>query len=318
MKYLSKRNTAVKLWLAFSLLFAQAAWADDDDIERAFFFGDSLSDAGNAFVLTGMTQSPPWPPIPSFPYEIRDFQFSNGLVWTRIMARRLETGRSGRASLYNPGKNGNYAIGGAKASTGPLDPTSADSQVNWYMADFPGPADDETLFVLQFGGNDVRLALETAAAGDLVGAFGVVDQAVDNEIALIKKLYDERRARNFLVANVPDVGLTPAIKLIGASADATFFALYYNGQLEAKLDALKADPDYSRASIKQLDIFAILNAIVAHPRSFGIGNTTESCLVLFTDGQCDRPRKYVFWDGLHPTAKVHRIVGRAAARLYDD
>ena len=53
-----------------------------------------------------------------FPYEIGGFQFSNGKVWARIMARELETNRSGKASLFNPGKNGNYAIGGAKASTG--------------------------------------------------------------------------------------------------------------------------------------------------------------------------------------------------------
>lgn len=318
MKNLGKRNTVANLWLAFFLLFAQAVWADDDDIERIFFFGDSLSDAGNAYVLTGMTQQPPWPPIPSFPYEIGGFQFSNGKVWARIFAGKLETNRSGKASLFNPGRNGNYAIGGAKASTGPLDPTSADSQVNWYLADFTRSVDDETLFVLQFGGNDVRLALEIATTGDLPGAFGVIDQAVDNEIALIKKLYDDRNARNFLVANVPDVGLTPAIRLIGAADSASFFALYYNGQLEAKIRQLEVDTDYSGATIKRLDIYGILNAIVAHPRSFRIRNTTDSCLVLFAAGKCRQQNKYVFWDGLHPTKKVHRIVGRAAAKLYDD
>ena len=318
MKYLGKRNTVVNLWLAFFLLFAQAAWADDDDIERIFFFGDSLSDAGNAFVLTGMTQQPPWPPIPSFPYEIGGFQFSNGKVWPRIFARELQTNRSGKASLFDPGKNGNYAIGGARASTGPLDPTSADSQVNWYLADFAQAVDDETLFVLQFGGNDVRSALETAATGNLPGAFAVLDQAIQNEIDLIKKLYDQRAARSFLVANVPDVGLTPAIRLIGAADSASFFAFYYSGQLEAKLLELEANPDYSRASIKRLDFFGILNEIVANPRAFGIINTTDSCLVLFTADKCGQQNKYVFWDGLHPTKKVHRIVGKAAAGLYDD
>lgn len=318
MKYFSKRNAVVSLWLAFFLLFAQAVWADDDDIERIFFFGDSLSDAGNAYVLSGMTQQPPWAPIPSYPYDIGGFQFSNGKTWPRIFARKLETNRSGKASLFNPGKNGNYAIGGAKASTGPFEPPSAAFQVNWYLADFSQPVDDETLFVLQFGGNDVRAALETAARGDLLGAFAVLDLAVKNEIDLIKKLYDERNARYFLVANVPDLGLAPAIKLIGASDSASFFAFYYNGQLEAKLLELEGDPNYSGASIKRLDFYGILHEIAANPRSFGIRNTTDSCLVLFTADKCSKQNKYLFWDGLHPTKKVHRIVGKIAAELYDD
>ena len=117
---------------------------------------------------------------------------------------------------------------------------------------------------------------------------------------------------------MPDVGLTPAIRLIGAADSASFFSLYYNAQLEAKLQQLEGNPAYAGASIKRLDIFGILNAIVAHPRSFGIRNTTDSCLVFFTADKCRQQNKYVFWDGLHPTKKVHRIVGRAAAKLYDD
>ena len=318
MKYFSTRNTVVSLWLAFFLLFAQAVWADDDDIKRIFFFGDSLSDAGNAYALSGMTQQPPWLPIPAFPYEIGGFQFSNGKTWPRIFARKLETNRSGKASLFNPGRNGNYAIGGAKASTGLSDPTSADSQVRWYLADFAQPVDDETLFVLHFGGNDVRAALETAGGGDPLGALAVLGMAADNQIGLIKKLYDERDARNFLVANSPDVGLAPALKLIGQADNASSFAVYYNGQLEAKLLELEKDPHYKRASIKRLDFYGILKEVVKNPRAFRLRNTTDSCLVFFTADKCSRQNKYVFWDGLHPTRKVHRIVGKAAAKLYDD
>jgi phospholipase/lecithinase/hemolysin len=263
-----------------------------------------------------MTQLPPWQPIPSFPYEIGGFQFSNGKTWPRIFARRLETNRSGKASLFNPGKNGNYAIGGAKASTGLTDPTSADSQVMWYLADFSQPVDDETLFVLQFGGNDVRAALESAAMGG--NPWAVLDLAVNNEIKLIKKLYNERNARNFLVANSPDVGLAPALKLIGAAENASFFAKYYNGLLEAMLHKLEHNQEYKSVSIKRLNFYEILNDVVSNPGAFGIRNTTDSCLVFFTDDKCKRQNKYVFWDGLHPTRKVHRIVGRAAAELYDD
>ena len=296
-----------------TLLLQGTARAHDYEIERIYFFGDSLSDAGNVYALTGMTTMAPWPLIPSAPYESRGFQFSNGKVWASRFARHLQTRRSGKASLFNPGKNGNYAFGGARARTGLADPTSAASQVALYLAHHGG-VDEEALYVIQFGGNDLRDALF-----DPANSISIAVETAQAQIEIIKDLYD-MGARNFLVANTPDIGLTPAVRFLGGSGPASDLALFYNNWLEGQLQALENDNDYRGITIKRLDFFGVLNTIVANPKKFGIKNTTDTCLMFLPPATevCNRPGRYVFWDGLHPTKKIHRIVGKIAAALYDD
>jgi len=105
----------------------------DDDFESVFIFGDSLSDAGNLYLLTGQVSTAPYLPVPAAPYDIGGHHFTNGKTWAERFAREVERQKGGRKkkggkkkkgeqntnggqpSLKNPGKHGNYAFGGARA-----------------------------------------------------------------------------------------------------------------------------------------------------------------------------------------------------------
>ena len=58
-------------------------------------------------------------------------------------------------------------------------------------------------------------------------------------------------------------------------------------------------------------------AIAANPGEFELTNTTESCLKNFQpgfqfEGVCDNPDQFSFWDDVHPTAQVHRLISDSA------
>lgn len=314
------RYLASILIAVLALCIQSTAWSDDDH-RRIFFFGDSLSDPGNVFAATGEVSTAPFMLIPERPYEIGGYHFSNGKTWAEHFARHLESKRSGKAALVKPGVFGNYAFGGARLrSDVPSLALSAASQVGLYLENH-GTAYSDALYVLQFGGNDVRDALMALSTIEdpneaQAAAIGIVGDAIAEEVALIQLLYGQG-ARDFLVANVPNIGLTPAVQLAGP--EAVFFggvlSAAFNDNLTLALGGLQALPGIS---ITQLDIAGILNEVIASPRDFGIRNTTSACLMFFVpeNAVCRKPGKYVFWDGIHPTAKVHRIVGRAAASLY--
>ena len=75
------------------------------------------------------------------------------------------------------------------------------------------------------------------------------------------------------------------------------------------------------------DVFTLLNTVVAAPRAFGFSNVTEPCLTIdddttigmsFEDLLCDKPKRYLFLDEIHPTTRGHRVLARAAEDLLDE
>ena len=308
------RNMAVVCLTILVLGIPGLSNADDDsDISRIFIFGDSLSDSGNAYIQDGgVATVAPYTLaeiVPTNAYDIRGFQFSNGKTWAQKFAKHLELKRSGKASLRRPGRFTNYAFGGARARVFG-DRPSALEQLGLYMQDFPGLADDDAVYVIQFGGNDLRDVLE-----GLVGTpDDIITAAIGTKAFVIQQLY-QKGARNFLVANVPDISLAPAIRLqaalssessenpqetlAGILAGINGLVMLYNFHLESALVGLEQLPDIS---IKRLDFFGIINDIVFNPANYGISEVDSSCIDYFVaENQiCDKPGKYVFWDGIHP------------------
>src|SRR6266704_335037 len=88
-------------------------------------------------------------------------------------------------------------------------------------------------------------------------------------------------ARHFLVPNAPDIGLAPAVRLLGPAAQgaATFFAAQFNGGLELTLRGLEASLG---VGVVRLDVFRTLNEIVAAPGAFGLTEVTQPCIALNT------------------------------------
>src|SRR6266446_3835296 len=100
---------------ACALWFSTCAAAGDGELSRIVVFGDSLTDPGNAFVLTHQVFVPPYQLIPDFPYARGGHHFSNGKTWVEQLARGLDMADSTCPALAARGRCSNYAVGGALA-----------------------------------------------------------------------------------------------------------------------------------------------------------------------------------------------------------
>ena len=86
---------------------------------RFVAFGDSLSDPGNAFILTRDLEIPPFASlIPSAPYARGFFHFSNGPTWIEQLSLIDHALPSAGPALLLPVLLSNYAVGGARARQG--------------------------------------------------------------------------------------------------------------------------------------------------------------------------------------------------------
>lgn len=277
--------------------------------DEVFIFGDSLSDGGNIYQLTGETSKAPYALVPTLPYAIGGHHYSNGKTWAERLAQDLKDNTGGKPSLAKPGKNGNYAHGGARARSNSGNSSPSSLQQAWMFVGDYGVAPSDALYVLQFGGNDLRDAL-VAGSSDPAAVGPILEAAVGELAVTIQTLYGAG-ARTFLVANAPNLEHAPAVKLSGASAIAGFLTGLFNGGLEGALQQLDAIPGIT---IHRLDFAGFTDAVVAGPASFGMSNVSSPCLnfMVTTDAKCDNPDEYLFWDGLHPTAAGHNALADAA------
>ncbi|RDK06826.1 SGNH/GDSL hydrolase family protein [Cupriavidus lacunae] len=295
-------------WLGALLVLALASPVFAGQPRPFIVFGDSLSDPGNAFVLLGTDIVPPFQSlVPSAPYARGGHHFSNGKTWIEQLVK------AGPA-LRNPGVFFNYAVGGSRARlAGPYDLTG---QVSRYLADAGGQAAADAVYVVWIGGDDLRDAV-VALATDPSGAQSalILQQAIgviQNNLLL---LYGAG-ARNFLVPNLPDLGLAPEAQSQGPIVQfyASFFTQQFNAGLEQMLSGLQAGLG---VPVGRVDVFALHHAIAAAPASFGFSIVSAPCIRLNTTVQpyCDAPGEYLFWDGVHPTVAGHQAIARRASAV---
>jgi outer membrane lipase/esterase len=308
-KILSKIVGVAVLALA---VLAPASPALAGGLHRFVVFGDSLSDPGNAFVLLRDVEVPPFDSlIPDAPYARGAFHFSNGPTWVEQLSVLDHALPSAGPALFIPLLFSNYAVGGARARhEAPFD---LSTQVSLFVRDFRGQGPRGALYIVFVGGNDLRDALEALALDPSGATSAVIVQAAlfairDNLLTL-----HAAGAHHFLVPNAPDIGLAPAVRLLGPAAQgaASFLSVRFNAGLEAVLQGLESSLG---VRIVRLDVFRALNEIVAAPAAFGLTNVTDPCIVLNTRAHafCAAPGKFLFWDGIHPTAAGHRILAQRA------
>jgi len=299
-----------RMAIAIVLIALSASANAEENIERVFIFGDSLSDAGNIYALTGETSKAPYSPIPSAPYAMGGHHFSNGKTWAGHLSQALRDPNGGKASLDGPGQNGNYAYGGARARyDSPSDSPSSMEQVSQFLSDF-GSVPADSLVVFEFGGNDLRDAL-VAGATEPEAVAPILQAALTETATAIQTLYASG-ARRFLVAYAPGIGNAPVVRMSGASLAATYLVGVYNAELENVLQYLEFSiPDIR---IHRLDLAALIDEVVANPDDWGFENVTSPCLsfLVVSGAKCDDPETHFFWDGLHPTAIGHEAVADLA------
>jgi outer membrane lipase/esterase len=286
---------------------AAAGWQDSRKFTSMYVFGDSLSDPGNAYAVTGAVATGT-EPIPSAPYDVNGNRFTNGPTWVEVLARQAFLLRGALPALKYP-TAGNYAFGGARAGS---DSPALDlpEQIGLFLTNNDGVAPDGALYVIQFGGNDVNQALTAATPAEAQTAVLNAVTAIKQNILLLKS----RGARQFLVANAPNLGRVPVVRAIGAEVPAEQLSLLFNGLLDAAMAELAAGD----VEIYRINLFAFLDAASEYPQGLGFAGDpnplTAPCLPVFipTLGVCEDPDQRFYWDGLHPTRAAHRIAGNIA------
>jgi phospholipase/lecithinase/hemolysin len=307
-------NKLVGFVLAALIVLAPTRLALAGEREEFVVFGDSLSDPGNAFVALRRLGTPPFVTVPPFlslipdaPYARGALHFSNGPTWIEQLSVIDHAVPSAGPELVLPRVFSNYAVGGARArGSGPYD---LSGQINLFLGDFRGRGPAGALYVLWAGGDDLRDALEALAADSSGGtSLAILQQAVSSIYSNLLTLYGAG-ARRFLVPNAPDIGLAPAILLQGPGVQgaARFLSSQFNSGLEQTLAGLDSMPG---VEIVRLDVFTIVQKVVAAPAHYGLTDVQDPCIRLdtFVRAFCARPDQFLFWDGIHPTVAGHRIL----------
>jgi len=189
---------------------------------------------------------------------------SDGDLWPIYFAPQV-------GATYDAGNN--YAAAGATTA-------NLASQVSLYQTDNTA-ADPNALYVVWAGGNDIYGGVSaTDAANNLI-----------NTISTLTSF----GAENFLVPNMPDLGLVPAG---GGSSIFTDASILFNSTIDLAYSAT--------SNVLIADIFGLHQSALADPSSFGLTNATDSCL--YTGADCST---YFLWDNLHPTTVGHSLIADA-------
>jgi len=275
-------------WFLTSLLFvsltATAGHRNASPYDVVYVFGDSLSDDGHLH-----------PDFPPPPYA--QGRFSNGPVAVEYLANEsaislIDFAVAGATTgLDNPDLAGTDL-----ANTGVL------SQVGFYLSSTT-VADPNALYFVLAGSNDLLNALTFPTPNPQKAIQATINEAVNNIVSEVKALH-KIGANHIIVANLPNLGLTPNVRALGINAQtiATYASITFNKKLKFKL------PDF----VQQFDTFANLEKVVNNPAAFNLTNITDPCF----DGAnvCSDPDKYLYWDDLHPTTVVHKLIGH---KLYE-
>jgi len=269
---------------------------------NAYYFGDSLSDTGNIFAVTGGA-------TPAAPYF--NGRFSDGPVWVEQLGARLGLPLSDTASLMG---GNNYAFGGARTNGGSI--PSLLAQVGGFTNPV-GSLDPNALYVVVAGGNDMRDARSAFPTMDAAGAAGrlAAAQAAAGNIRTALQMLAADGARHVLVANLPDLGGTPEAFGLGLVAPSSDVSAQFNAQFGGVLSFGQG----LGLTMNFLDMAGLSTAIRNDAlfnggATYGLTNALTPCGT-FQGSVGISCSVSLFSDALHPSAAAHLILGNAAAAL---
>jgi phospholipase/lecithinase/hemolysin len=286
--------------LTVIVLALQAQAVQAGSFNQIVAFGDSLTDVGNVYLSKGEA----YPAVP--PYA--PGRFTDGPVWVEQLASRL--GLPAPQAFLAGGTD--FAFGGAETSLSGLSSLGTPNlgtQIGFYL-NAASAFNSSQLIVLWGGANDFLQSGQTDPSVPVAN--------LGQEITTIA----QNGGRYFLVPNLPPLGDTPDVMAKGPAAVSALNAL------SLQFDSLLAaeETTLSRTlgvTIYSLDVATIFNQAVQNPSAFGLTNVTSPAVANGPGNEglpgpvAANPDQYLFWDGLHPTQTIHRILGNDAFTLVD-
>lgn len=266
-------------------LLSLPAFVNASTISTVVVYGDSLSDNGNLFAISGQ----PAPPY----YQGR---VSNGPVAVEVLAHSLNAGLLDFAWAGATTGIGNNLDGGTPTGFGLVGLPGMEAM--YLLTQGSVPTGPDTLFVVWGGPNDLLSPspLDTTFQDILTRSVGDIDAIVAGLVS--------QGAQHILVPGMPDLGLTPYFSTAYPPGVGSLISADFNALLQASLTPFGS-------AITYFDTSGFLHRVVADPGAYGFTNVTDMCY----DGTtvCANPDQYLFWDDLHPTARGHELLGAAFA-----
>ena len=270
---------------------------------RIVAIGDSLSDNGNLFAITGS------PPPPYF-----NGRFSNGPTWVELLAgapmnQPFLTG--------NVSGNVNLAFGGSRTDNapnlnGPI--PSLPTQIATFMA-LGGQISARDTVTLWGGANNIFQYFTANPVPTPAGIVATSTGAATDIVAMTNQLIGVG-ARRLLVANYADIGTTPAFNGSPLTAGAAGLATsVFNATL---LQGLQTTAAANRSTnVILMDTNALFRAIAGNPAAFGFTNITQACtaVIACVTGSAAVQNRFAFWDTVHPTEAAHMLIAQYALAL---
>lgn len=302
--------------LAGLVMALTGAVAEASPYSAMYVFGDSLSDVGNDYAVSGGF-------IPTGAYYTDGSttgRFSNGSNYIDYMA-----GFMGLTVTPSVTGGTDYAYGGARVNSitpalVPLGGLSFNQQVASYMAT-PGGADPNALYVVWIGANNMADAFTAVAMGASTSVVGAQITTSMNAIGSAIGALASKGAQHFLVLNLPDMSLTPVIRYAGSpllSALAQTASMGFNGALAGMLGGAP----FSGLDITLFDTFAAQTEITNNPAAFGFTDVSHACFTGDPDGaprpgwgpvtECANPNDYMYFDYMHPSSALQNALALMA------
>jgi phospholipase/lecithinase/hemolysin len=297
-----------------------------------YVFGDSLVDPGNDLRAAQLLNAFPFVGLPSgAPTADKGYfqgRFTDGYNFADLISNKLLAEPTRPTFPYGfsdpvfglsipflnrpEGNNLSFAYGGAKAVPG-LDPAPSLHAQTVIYGNFT--ADPNALYVISIGANDV-LKLVPKSGAPVVGAEAeaqlsdIASQITANVAELLS-----RGVRHIVVADIPDVGLTPSYA--GADNEAvrrtllTQYAERADALLQSDLGALNLP---AGATVYDYDFLGYAQSAVSNPAAHAFTNVTQARMTA-QPGVTDPPGGgFLFFDKLHPSAQAHAQI---AAQILD-
>jgi outer membrane lipase/esterase len=285
---------------------ALAAPAMAQQFGRTVTFGDSLSDNGNLFIISGGT-APPGGGLPLYPSR----RFSSGLTFAEILSGPMLNFPLATPATVNAG-NVNYAVGGSR-TTGPMTPgPTTEQQIGLFLGS-GGRFGGSDLVTYWAGANNLFQSITAAAATPATAqaAVGAAAAGAATDVGNQVRALAAAGARTIVVVNLPNFSSLPAYNFgAGAAANqlAGFGSATFNSAWSAALaQAAAASPG---ANVVSVDSSALFAAVIANPAAFGYTNVTDACVR--TPACATLPaaqqNSFLFYDDVHPTEQGYRYI----------
>ncbi|XP_024384158.1 GDSL esterase/lipase 6 [Physcomitrium patens] len=316
------------------------------DVPAIFAFGDSLGDAGTNSFIPQATARADFPPYGKTFFRKPTGRFTNGRTIVDFIAQKLDLPLT--PPFLEPHASFTKGVNFASGGSGLLDSTSADdfsvpmsAQVQQFAiakatlekqldAHRAGSLISKSIFLFISGSNDLSAFLRDAQLQQQVNATQFVASLIDVYQKSLLAVY-HAGARKAIVVGVGPLGCSPLARASNTANPgecvevANQLALGFNAALKQMVDGLRAAlPGFN---LVLANTFDTVSAMITDGKAFGLDNVTAACCGAgFLNAQvqcgkpvppslpgavqdfCRRPFKSLFWDVLHPTEHVVRIL----------